>query len=236
MSKTVQAIKLSEFSVEDITISPPKVNQNGGKNISLGYNADGTIGNFVFQTPRMLSFGINKWVDPNKPESTPSFSVTLSFMGMADNPKLQEFHQVLQDIDNWAIDTASKNSWEWLARKNLSRETLSTIYTPCVKVPLDLKTGEPTGKPHSMKSKFKTNKGDITSVFFDKERNIIPMENVETVFNKGSHVRALIQCTGFWVIAGKFGLSWKVLQMIVEPRVTGFGNVCAITDEDDETN
>jgi hypothetical protein len=234
MSKQIQYIKFPEFSTENISASVAKVNQNGGKNISLGYKTDSTTLELAFQTPRMLSFGINKWVDPKKPDSTPACSVTFSFMGMAENPKLQEFHQTLKAIDDWAIDLGTKNSWEWLARKNLSRETIAAIYTPCVKVSFDQQTGEPNGKPHSMKSKFKTNKGTITTLFFNKERENIPNEDIETVFNKGSHVRALLQCTGIWVIAGKFGLSWKVLQMIVEPRAGGFGTICAIVDDEDE--
>jgi hypothetical protein len=228
-----KSIKLSEFDVNNIKVSAPKVNQAGGKNITTNYNlADDVIG-LVFQTPRMLSFGVNKWVDPNNPNATPICSVTLSFMGMDTNPKLQEFHEALSALDNWAVDAASKNSWEWLSRKNLSRETLDTVYTHCIKVPLDQQTGEPNGKPHSMKIKLKSNDSGFSSVFFNKEKNIIPSEELELHFNKGSNVRALIQCTGFWVAAGKFGLSWKLLQMVVEPRPV-FGKEYAFDDSEED--
>ncbi len=231
-STMAKSIKISEFDVSNITVGAPKLNQSGGKNINTNYNIQDGVAGLVFQTPRMLSFGINKWVDPKDANATPICSATLSFMGMDTNPKLKEFHQTLEALDNWAVDAASKNSWEWLSRKNLSRETLDAVYTRCVKVPLDQQTGEPNGKPHSMKIKLKSNASGFTSVFFDKEKNVIPSEELEQIFTKGSHVRALMQCTGFWVAAGKFGLSWKLLQMVVEPR-PGFSKEYAFDDSEE---
>lgn len=226
-------IKISEFSVSNLSTSVPKINQNGGKNITVNYKQDSGTSMMMFQTPRMLSFGVNKWVDPKNPNAEPVCSVTFSFVGMDQNSKLQEFHDAMNQLDEWAIDTAHKNSWEWLARKNLSRETIETNYTRCIKVPLDKETGEPSGKPHSLKIKLKSNDSGYATTFFDKEKNLIPSSDVDTVFNKGSHIRALIQCTGFWVAAGKFGLSWKIVQMVVEPR-PGIGSGYAFDDEDAE--
>lgn len=224
-------IKISEFSASNLSTAAPKVNQNGGKNISVNYKQDSGSTSMMFQTPRMLSFGVNKWVDPKKPDSEPVCSVTFSFVGMDQNQKLTEFHDTLQQLDEWAITNAQKNSWEWLARKNLSRETIETNYTRCVKVPLDQATGEPNGKPHNLKIKLKSNDSGYMCTFFDKSKNVIQSSDVEEVFNKGSHIRALIQCTGIWVAAGKFGLSWKIVQMVVEPRPT-IGSGYAFDDED----
>jgi hypothetical protein len=229
---STNSIKFSDFSAENIKVSSPKVNQAGGKNINTTYDLpDGPVG-LIFQTPRMLTFGVNTWDDPKDSSAKPKHSVTLSFMGMDANPKLQEFHQTLEALDAWAVEAAGKNSWEWLSRKNLSRETLDTIYTHCIKVPLDSQTGEPNGKPHSMKVKLASNASGFNCVFFDKERNPIPSEDVEKYLTKGSHVRALIQCTGFWVAGGKFGLSWKLLQMVVEPRPT-IGKEYAFNDDEE---
>ena len=224
-------IKLHAFEVENIETGSPKTGQSGGKNINVNYSG----APFILQTPRMLSFGINKWQDPKDPSSKPKLSVTLSFMGMESNPKLQEFHEKLTELDNWAVETASKNSWEWLARKNLSRETLETIYTRCIKVPVDIKTGEPSGKPHNMKVKLQNTTSSISCAFFTKDRVAIPNDDVEKYFTKGSHVRALIQCSGFWVTAGKFGLTWKLVQVIVEPRAV-IGKEYAFDDSEDNEN
>lgn len=228
---SANTIKISEFSTSNLSTAAPKLNQNGGKNISVNYKQESGNSSMMFQTPRMLSFGINKWVDPKNQAAEPVCSVTFSFVGMDQNPKLQEFHDSLQQLDEWVIDTAHKNSWEWLARKNLSRETIEANYTRCVKVPLDKATGEPNDKPHNLKIKLKSNESGYMCTFFDKSKNVIPSSDVDEVFNKGSHVRALIQCTGIWVAAGKFGLSWKIVQMVVEPR-PGIGSSYAFDDDD----
>ena len=213
------SINLSDFCIENIVFASSKLTPNGGKSIPLTYKQnEGTI-NFVFQTPRMLSFGINIWKDPKNPNLEPVYNITMSFVGMENNPKLEEFHKVINLIDHWALDTASKNSWDWLSRKDLSPETIKSNYTPSIKVPLDGTTGEPNGKPHSLKIKIKAKDSGFQTVFFDKDKNIIPGADIQNVFNMGSHVRAMIQCTGFWTNSGRFGLSWKILQMIVEPRI-----------------
>ena len=213
-------IILNEFSTENITFGSSKLMPSGGKSIPLTYKQNDNLVNFVFQTPRMLSFGINSWRDPNNINGEPVYSITMSFLGMENNPKLAEFYKIINSIDEWAVDIASKNSWDWLSRKNLSLETIKSIYNPCIKVPLDSTTGEPNGNPHSIKIKIKAKDGVFQTTFFDKEKNVILGQDIEKVFNIGSHTRAMIQCTGFWTTAGKVGLSWKILQMIVEPRIS----------------
>jgi hypothetical protein len=216
------SINLNEFSTEHITFGTSKLMPSGGKSIPLSYKQNDSVINVVFVTPRMLSFGINSWCDPKNHNSEPVYSITMSFLGMENNTKLAEFHKVISLIDEWALDAASKNSWDWISRKNLSIETIKSIYNPCIKISLDSTTGLPNDKPHSIKIKIKATAkdGGFQTTFFDKEKNVIPGTDIEKVFNIGSYTRAMIQCTGFWSTAGKVGLSWKILQMIVEPRIS----------------
>jgi len=224
-------ITVIDFSTDNIESGSPKVNQNGGKNISLQYKLNEMARGVVFQTPLMLSFGINKWQDPKNPNMAPAFSTTLSFVGSEQNEKLRDFHGVLQRLDQWAIETAIKNGWEWFGRKNMSRETIESIYTPIIKVSLEKASGAPSGKPDYMKLKLKTSASGYSTAFYNKNKEIIPSGEVDGFFTKGSHVRALVQCTGVWIAAGKFGLSWKVIQMVVEPRAV-IGNQYAFEDDE----
>jgi hypothetical protein len=214
------SINLNEFSTENIVFGSSKLIPNGGKSIPLSYKINDDTVNFVFVTPRMLSFGINSWRDPKNSKADPVYTITMSFLGIENNPKLGEFYKAIGLIDEWALEAASKNSWDWLSRKNLSRETIKSIYNPCIKIPLDGNTGLPNGKPHSIKIKIKAKDDGFQTTFFDKEKNVIPGSEIEKVFNIGSYTRSMIQCTGFWTTAGKVGLSWKILQMIVEPRIS----------------
>ena len=228
------SINISNFSTENIIFGSSKLTQNGGKSIPLTYKLNDETINFVFQTPRMLSFGINSWRDPKNPNSDPVYTITMSFVGVENNPKLAEFYKAISRIDEWALEATSKNSWDWLSRKNLSPETIKSIYNPCIKIPLDETTGLPNSKPHSIKIKIKAKDSGFQTTFFDKEKNVIPGSDIQKVFNIGSHVRAMIQCTGFWTTAGKFGLSWKILQMIVEPRISNSMEFKEYAFEDDD--
>jgi hypothetical protein len=228
------SININDFSTENITFGTAKLMPSGGKSIPLTYKLNDETVNFSFQTPRMLSFGINSWRDPKNHNTDPVYTITMSFVGMENNPKLAEFYKVISLIDEWALESASKNSWDWLSRKNLSIETIKSIYNPCIKIPLDSTTGVPSGKPHSIKIKIKGKEGGFQTTFFDKEKNVIPGQDIEKVFNVGSYTRAMIQCTGFWTTAGKVGLSWKILQMIVEPRINNHMSFKEYAFEDDE--
>ena len=96
-------------------------------------------------------------------------------------------------------------------------EDKTVIVTGSFKTPVDKTTGEPTGKPDNMKLKITHTGSDYSASFFNVDRTRIAASDVETKFTMGSNVRALIQCTGFWIAAGKFGLSWKLKQMIIDP-------------------
>ena len=187
------------------------------------------------QTPWMRSFGINKWVDEKNAQAAPKLSVTLSFMGHEQNEAMSNFKDFLEQIDEWAIDTAHKNAWEWLKTKSAPRDTLAFNYTRSLKVPVDQASGEPNGKPANMKLKLAETDSGFATSFFNMNKESIEASDVDGIFTKGTKVRALIQCIGFWIAAGKFGLSWKLKQMILDPP-TRIGKAYAFDDDDEESS
>jgi hypothetical protein len=71
-----------------------------------------------------------------------------------------------------------------------------------------------------------------TQVYDDKKRPLtdVPLEDILV---KGSVITSLIQCTGVWFAGGKFGLSWKAIQIRadkVPESIRGF----AFLEEDGE--
>jgi hypothetical protein len=227
-------LKLKEFDSSNLVCSAPKaLNAMGAKSVNLNYKFNDGQSPITFQTPWMRSFGINQWVDPKNPNAEPKLSVTLSFMGYEENEGMTAFKEFLESIDEWAIDAAHKNSWEWLKTKSAPRDTIAFNYTRSLKVPVDPATGEPNGKPANMKLKLTKSESGYSTSFFNTDKQPIPTDEVETVFNKGSKVRALIQCTGFWIAAGKFGLSWKLKQLLVEPSAR-IGKAYAFNDDEEE--
>ena len=147
-------LKVKQFQSDNIVTTAPKaLNSMGAKSINMTYKFPEGQSPITVQTPWMRSFGINKWVDEKNAQAAPKLSVTLSFMGHEQNEAMTNFKDFLEQIDEWAIDTAHKNSWEWLKTKSAPRDTLAFNYTRSLKVPVDQASGEPNGKPANMKLK-----------------------------------------------------------------------------------
>ena len=62
---------------------------------------------------------------------------------------------------------------------------------------------------------------------YDGSKNLMDLNDIET---KGANIVAIIQCLGLWVAGGKYGCSWKILQMRIIPPV---GKSFAFVDLDD---
>ena len=228
-------LKVKQFQSDNIVTTAPKaLNSMGAKSINMTYKFPEGQSPITVQTPWMRSFGINKWVDEKNAQAAPKLSVTLSFMGHEQNEAMSNFKDFLEQIDEWAIDTAHKNSWEWLKTKSAPRDTLAFNYTRSLKVPVDQASGEPNGKPANMKLKLAETDSGFATSFFNMNKESIEASDVDGIFTKGTKVRALIQCIGFWIAAGKFGLSWKLKQMILDPP-TRIGKAYAFDDDEEES-
>ena len=56
---------------------------------------------------------------------------------------------------------------------------------------------------------------------------------VLNTIEKGSKVKAILQCTGVWIAGSKYGCSWKPIQLQVQPQ-TGFSGFAFVPEDDDE--
>jgi hypothetical protein len=52
---------------------------------------------------------------------------------------------------------------------------------------------------------------------------------------KGSHIAVSIQCGGIWFANGKFGVTWKLFQAIVKPKMSLKGKCHIKLDDEDKT-
>jgi hypothetical protein len=170
----------------------------------------------VLQTPEMFApFGMQKW-DNDK------YSIDLSFKGLEGRDSLKMFYDKMSELDEKLIDDGVANSFEWLKKKGASREVVKALYTRLVRHPVDKNTGEISTKyPPTFKLTLPWKNGAFQCEVFDSNRNLVDLSTVET---KGSRIVAIIQCLGIWVAAGKYGCTWKVLQMRVAPpqKIKGY--------------
>lgn len=199
----------ADFDVSKAHFGTPRTNDNGGKSIYLSFNK----APIVLQTPEMIApFGKQKWEND---KGVTKYTLDLSFKGMESRDLLKTFFDKMNDLDEKLVDSALENSFDWLKKKGVSREVVKNLYTPLVRHPIDKATGEISTKyPPTFKLSLPFKDGAFTTEVYDASRKLVDLNSIET---KGARVTAIIQCLGVWVAAGKFGCTWKVLQMKVVP-------------------
>jgi hypothetical protein len=166
----------------------------------------------------------------------PKYSVDLKLRGYDDptaNPKTAQIYNALHALDEFMLDQGVKNATAWFKGAK-SREVLSELYTPTVRFAKD-QEGNLKPYPPTLKLQLRQRDGKFeTLVYDDKKRPMtdIPMEDILV---KGTVMTALIQCTGVWFAGGKYGLSWKAVQIRadkVPESIRGFAFVDEGEQED----
>lgn len=231
MSSIVQP---SAFSVSKVSVSQPKVLDSGGK---LAYVNYGDSRSLLIQTPSLPSpFGMNVF-DKNGP---PKFSLDLALRGYQEAGKVKAFYDALSSLDEYMIDLGVKNSKLWF-KADMKREIVQAFYTPIVKFGRD-KEGNQTPYPPNVKLQLRKNRdGAFETEFYGEDAKSNPKakaldleENpLETFLVKKVEVTALMQCTGVWFAGGKYGLSWKAVQVRLDSVPAGLRGYGFVNDDED---
>lgn len=224
-----------KFDINNVKFSEPKNLSNGGKAIYLNYETDGNKQIIVFQSPKMMCpYGISCFDQGDYPK----YSLEMSFGGMDDDPTLERFFQNLESLDKKLISEGMKNSQAWFKKKKISEEVVTALYAPQIKVSRDKETGEPNNKyPPTFKVKVPYKDERFTCSVYDNKKNKVE-DNISDILGKGCRVQCLIQCVGLWFAGGKYGCSWKIVQVKVNPSksITGYSFVDDSDDEDEDDN
>lgn len=223
-----------KFNINNVKFSEPKILPNGGKAIYLNYETNGNKQIIVFQTPKMMCpYGISCFDGEYR-----KYSLEMSFGGMEDDTTLEKFYQNIEAIDNKLISEGINNSQAWFKKKKISEEVVTALYAPGIKVSRDKDTGEPNNKyPPTFKVKVPFKDEKFTCNVYDNKKTKIE-DNICDLLGKGCRVQCLIQCVGLWFAGGKYGCSWKIVQVKVNPSksITGYSFVDDSDDDDDGSN
>lgn len=210
MSSTITLAK--EFDINNVSFSDVRMLDNGGKVVYVSYNK----APLILQTPQMSApFGMSKW--DNEGKINTKYTIDLSFKAMEKNPNMQAFFNALEAMDAKLVEDGFKNQVSWFKGKKYgSKEIVEALYTPLIRHAKDKMTGEITDKyPPTFKLTVPFKDGRFTCEAFDDARDSIDLSAVEL---KGSKVTAIIQCMGLWFAGGKFGSTWRIVQMKVVPN------------------
>lgn len=201
-----------DLVVSNVSFGAPRNLDNGGRAIYMSFNK----APIVLQTPEMIApYGVSNWNDDK-------YTLDLSFKGKENRENLNTFFEKMVALDKKLVNDGFQNAMTWLKKSYKSEDAVEALYTPMVKYAKDKNTGEVTDKyPPTFKLKIPFTNGMFQCQVFDTKRNQMDMKQlIETGAFKAAKVTAIIQCLGIWVAGGKFGCSWKVLQMRVSPPQT----------------
>jgi hypothetical protein len=220
----------ASFSANKVTFSPVKTLDSGGKQAYLNY--DGRP--LVMQVgPLETPFGLS--VFDKIPGAPPKYSIDLKLRGYDDaasNPKIASIYNAMHSLDEYMLEQGVKNSSAWFKGQK-SREVLSELYTPTVKFAKDAE-GNLKPYPPTIKLQLRQRDGKFESQVYDDKKRPMADIPLEDILVKGMVGTYLIQCTGVWFAGGKFGLSWKTLQIRAD-RVPESMRGFAFLDEDGST-
>ena len=224
-------LKPQNVDADKVEIAPLKKLDNGANIAYLNYE-----GKPIHITTMELDVPFDgQWWPENDNSGKWSVKVNLR-KGESDN-----LINLLKAMDEKLKQEAMKNSVAWFKKRNMSADTVDTLYNPMLKEDIDPNSGEPTGKyPPSMAFKIVKRDGNVSCKVFgdNKEEYNVTDESGENYVNmtellkKGSKVKLLLRCNGLWVANGKFGCTWRAEQMKVT-RAATFDDY-AFDDSDEE--
>jgi hypothetical protein len=230
---------------KDITFLELKKNKNG-KGETVGIQNSHNNKTLLIQTPKMLTWGVNRNVDDKTGEV--KYSVSMQFPREQDdnyNDEMKAFLKNMKEFDALIIKSACENSRAWLGKPKLSKDMANELCTgKTVKYPkygdkFPEKKGEliPDREPTlSGKLPFYENKFSV-EIYDVKNKRLFPNANnltPEDIIGKMDDAYMLLQCGGVWVSGGNFGVSWRIKQCILHKKSSLQGHCVIQIDEGDK--
>ena len=206
----------------DAKYTKPKLNKSGGKAVSI-LNAH-TNKSLYLKTPLMLTWGASEFVD----EKTGKRTYDLALQFPRDDycsEATDNFLKGMVAFQNKIKADAIVNSKEWLNKPKMSPEVVDALFHPMLKYSKDPATGEPDmTKSPTIKVKIDFWDDKFNCEIFNTSgamlfpRDDAPERSPIELIPKGINIAVVIQCGGLWFANGKFGVTWKLFQAVVQPK------------------
>ena len=225
-------------SATDMKYSKPKVNSLGGRSVGIINAKTGTVLNL--SSPLMLTWGVQSFTDDKSGKVTYDLALQFPSEGY-ETPAAKKFLANMTAFEKRIKEDAITNSKEWFSKPKMTSDAVDALWTPILKYPKNKDTLEAdlTRAP-TIKVKLPFWDGEWKELeLYDVEMRSIfpdpmnPSLSPKDLIAKGSNIAVSIQCGGIWFANGKFGVTWKLFQAIVKPKMTLKGK-CHIRLDDDE--
>jgi len=199
----------------------PKLNDKGGKSINVISTQSNRSIHLIM--PLMKTWGIADFID-DKGEPDGKFTMDLNFpLNDYATNETNEALNKLKEFEENLLNDAVTNSEAWFGKKQ-SREIVEYSYFPFLKYKKNKDTKViDYSRPPSLKPKVPKYGNDWKVEIYDTNLNLLfPSPNFETPIElvpKSSNVASIIACGGIWVGGKGWGLTWKIVQLVVKPQV-----------------
>jgi hypothetical protein len=217
-------LSVSDWVPGSVKFMPPKVNDKGGKAINVVSKQ--TNRSLHISTPLMMTWGIADFVDEKTGEADGKFSVSLNFPNEEyATPATNAFLEKLKAFENQILDEAVANSELWWG-ETMSRELCKHTFFPFLKYSKNKDTKKTDfTKPPSIRAKVPCYNNKWAVELYDTNQNLIfpsedPTQTPPDFVPKLSNIACVLQCGGIWIGGKGWGLTWKMVQGVVKPRIT----------------
>ena len=225
-------------SATDMKYSKPKVNSLGGRSVGIINAKTGTVLNL--SSPLMLTWGVQSFTDDKSGKVTYDLALQFPSEGY-ETPAAKKFLANMTAFEKRIKEDAIANSKEWFSKPKMTSDAVDALWTPILKYPKNKDTLEADlARAPTIKVKLPFWDGEWKELeLYDVEMRSIfpdpmnPSLSPKDLIAKGSNIAVSIQCGGIWFANGKFGVTWKLFQAIVKPKMTLKGK-CHIRLDDDE--
>jgi len=202
LSYNMSVITPTSFDVKKLSVSDIKKLDNGSSQVYINYDGK----RLRVQAPRMsVPYDAGDYQDNKK------FKVQLSFTGKDTNPKMAAYYNMIQAIDDFVIDAATKNAGKWFKMPGASRDMIALFYTQSLRVSKD-KDGNVKDYPPTQNVALKMRNGAFDAELYDNKNQLIEGLTPVEVMRRGAEVTSICDATGIWIADRKFGLTWKLHQ------------------------
>ena len=228
-----------EFDNSKWKYAKVNVNKVGGK--SVGISNSNTNKVLMVTSPLMMTWGVNANDYDNT--GTPKYDMSLQFPRENDpnhSDHTTSFLNGLEAMETKIKEDAVTNAKDWFNKSKMSAEVVEALWSPMLKYSKNPDTGEPdkTKAPRLVvKLPYYSDKDKYDFEFYNTQKEkIFPLEHEETniteLVQSKMNVSLVIKCGGLWFANGKFGVTWRLEQGVVQPKASIRGT-CQINLTDD---
>ena len=212
-----------ELSAQDWYLDELKVNKSGRKSVSLKHA--GTKKRLYVATPLLLTWGANENNFENKGNIT--YDMSLQFPREQDsnyNENTTNFLENMKAIEAAIKQAAITNSKEWFNKTKMSPDVVDALWNPMLRYRKDQTTNEMdlTSAP-TLRVKIPFWDGEFNCEIYDvNQTQLFPSEDASvlpnTLIQKGQNVAVVIEAGDIYFVNGKFGITWRLVQAVIQPK------------------